>query len=255
METSGITPRPSKPWGCRSKTLTPTPEPAGYCAGDVAGERGDRASELIEAVNDARHRRLPRRVATAGHRMARRRIAAIRRRPTRVPRRSGDSATTGSMQLGSSGSRSQSWSRGLSTPDQVVVMRSSMRGRASGSGLGGRHRRAPTSTTFADGKIVRIRMLLRPQRSPRSRGAVGARRSRRLLSLRDTARAMSQENVEVVRAIYADWERGDFSATEWLHPEIEFVMVGGPSRWHLDGACRDGRGHARVPECLGGLSS
>ena len=36
--------RPSKPWGCRSKTLTPTPEPAGYCAGDVAGERGDRAS-------------------------------------------------------------------------------------------------------------------------------------------------------------------------------------------------------------------
>ena len=29
---------------CRSKTLTPTPEPAGYCAGDVAGERGDRAA-------------------------------------------------------------------------------------------------------------------------------------------------------------------------------------------------------------------
>ncbi len=36
------------------------------------------------------------------------------------------------------------------------------------------------------------------RRSPRSRGAVGARRSRRLLSLRDTARAMSQENVEIV---------------------------------------------------------
>ncbi len=35
-------------------------------------------------------------------------------------------------------------------------------------------------------------------RGPRSRGAVGARRSRRLLSLRDTARAMSQENVDVV---------------------------------------------------------
>ena len=32
--------KPSKPWACRSKTLTPTPEPAGYCAGDVAGERG-----------------------------------------------------------------------------------------------------------------------------------------------------------------------------------------------------------------------
>src|SRR6476661_989594 len=32
---------------------------------------------------------------------------------------------------------------------------------------------------------------------PRSRGAVGARRSLRLLSLRDTARAMSQEKVEI----------------------------------------------------------
>ena len=42
-ELSGSERRPSKPWGCRSKTLTPTPEPAGYCAGDVAGERGDRA--------------------------------------------------------------------------------------------------------------------------------------------------------------------------------------------------------------------
>src|SRR4051794_30033827 len=25
-------PKPSKPWGCRSKTLTPTPEPAGQSA-------------------------------------------------------------------------------------------------------------------------------------------------------------------------------------------------------------------------------
>ena len=37
---------PSKPWACRSKTLTPTPEPAGYCAGDVAGERGGGAPSL-----------------------------------------------------------------------------------------------------------------------------------------------------------------------------------------------------------------
>ena len=26
-------PKPSKPWGCRSKKLTPTPDPAGYCRG------------------------------------------------------------------------------------------------------------------------------------------------------------------------------------------------------------------------------
>ena len=44
--------------------------------------------------------------------------------------------------------------------------------------------------------------------SPRSRGAVGARRSRRLLSLRDTARAMSQENVEIVRDLFDAMERG-----------------------------------------------
>ena len=41
VRSSTIVAVPSKPWGCRSKTLTPTPEPAGYCAGDVAGERGE----------------------------------------------------------------------------------------------------------------------------------------------------------------------------------------------------------------------
>src|SRR4051812_10099958 len=49
------------------------------------------------------------------------------------------------------------------------------------------------------GKGRSLRGVLGPCQGSRSRGAVGARRSRRLLSLRDTARAMSLENVEIVR--------------------------------------------------------
>ena len=40
--------------------------------------------------------------------------------------------------------------------------------------------------------------------------------------------AISQGNVEIVRSICRNWERGDFSSAEWAHPEIEYVNVGGP---------------------------
>ncbi len=44
---------------------------------------------------------------------------------------------------------------------------------------------------------------------------------------------MSEESttpdpVELVRSIYAEWERGDYFSPRWAHPDIEWVRADGP---------------------------
>jgi ketosteroid isomerase-like protein len=53
-------------------------------------------------------------------------------------------------------------------------------------------------------------------------------------------------NLDLVRSIYATWERGEYfsGSGEWVHPEIEFVVDGGPEpgRWTgLDGLIEGAR--------------
>jgi ketosteroid isomerase-like protein len=41
--------------------------------------------------------------------------------------------------------------------------------------------------------------------------------------------AYASANLELVRSMFAAWERGDWSSAEWAHPEIEYVHADGPA--------------------------
>jgi ketosteroid isomerase-like protein len=50
------------------------------------------------------------------------------------------------------------------------------------------------------------------------------------------------ENLDLVRSIYAAWERGDYSSTAWADAEIEIVFADGPSPGTFQGLAGVTRG-------------
>ncbi|HEX4188904.1 MAG TPA: nuclear transport factor 2 family protein [Solirubrobacteraceae bacterium] len=46
---------------------------------------------------------------------------------------------------------------------------------------------------------------------------------------------MTRGNVDLVRAVLAEWARADFRSVSWAHEEIEYVVIGGPEPGKWDG--------------------
>jgi ketosteroid isomerase-like protein len=60
-------------------------------------------------------------------------------------------------------------------------------------------------------------------------------------------------NLDLVRSIYADWERGDFSHGEWADPEIEVVIADGPAPGTWTGRAGMAQSHREFLSAYEGL--
>jgi ketosteroid isomerase-like protein len=43
------------------------------------------------------------------------------------------------------------------------------------------------------------------------------------------------ENLDLVRSILADWHQANFRSVSWAHPQIEYILIGGPEPGKWDG--------------------
>lgn len=64
---------------------------------------------------------------------------------------------------------------------------------------------------------------------------------------------MASENLALVRSIYAEWERGDFTSAAWADPEIEVVVADGPAPGTWKGRAGMAESHREFLSAYDGL--
>jgi ketosteroid isomerase-like protein len=69
------------------------------------------------------------------------------------------------------------------------------------------------------------------------------------------APGMDSPTVDLVRALFAAWARGDWSSVEWAHPQIEFAIADGPSPGTWTGVAGMTEGYRQVMNAWEGYSS
>ena len=45
----------------------------------------------------------------------------------------------------------------------------------------------------------------------------------------ECSRPMESAKLQIARSVFAGWRRGDYSSTDWAHPDIEWVIADGPT--------------------------